>query len=108
MVKAQKLREISRTFQDDWLFANMVEGGKTPFLSAKELEKLGYKLIVFPVSALFAATEPMEKCLSRIGKYKSTAGCDDEFSLKDFEKVIDVSKFRMLERKFSVKKQGFK
>jgi methylisocitrate lyase len=102
----EELREISRIFQDDWLFANMVEGGKTPFLSAEELEELGYKFIVFPVSALFAATEAMEKCLSHIQKYKSTTGCYDEFSLKDFEKIIDVSKFRMLERKFNVKKGG--
>jgi methylisocitrate lyase len=100
----EELREISRTFPDDWLFANMVEGGKTPFLSAEELEQMGYKIIVFPVSALFAATEAMEKCLSHIQKYKSTTGCYDEFSLKDFEKIIDVSKFRMLERKFNVKK----
>ena len=30
---------------EDQLFANMVEGGKTPFLPAPELEKLGFKLV---------------------------------------------------------------
>jgi methylisocitrate lyase len=104
----EELREISSAFPDDWLFANMVEGGKTPFLSAEELEELGYKFIVFPVSALFAATEAMEKCLSHIKKYKSTAGYYDGFSLKDFEKIIDVQKFRMLEKKFGVKNRGSK
>ncbi len=94
----EELREISRTFANDWLFANMVEGGKTPFLSAEEIEKLGYKFIVFPVSAFFAAAEAMEKCISHIKKYKSTTGHYDESSLKDFEKIIDVSKFRMLEK----------
>lgn len=104
----EELREISRAFPDDWLFANMVEGGKTPFLSAEELEELGFKFIVFPVSALFAATEAMEKCLYNIKKYKSTAGYHDEFSLKDFEKIIDVPKYRMLEKKFGVKSKGSK
>lgn len=33
----EELREISRTFADDWLFANIVEGGKTTFLLAKEI-----------------------------------------------------------------------
>lgn len=99
----EELREISSAFPDDWLFANMVEGGKTPFLSAEELEDLGYKFIVFPVSALFAATEAMKNCLTHIKKYKSTVGYFDELSLKDFEKIIDVAKFRELEQKFGVK-----
>jgi methylisocitrate lyase len=104
----EELREISRAFPDDWLFANMVEGGKTPFLSAEVLEELGYKFIVFPVSALFAATEAIEKCLSQIKKHKSSAGYYDGYSLKDFEKIIDVPKFRMLEKKFGARKRGSK
>lgn len=103
---AEELREIARTFPNDWLFANMVEGGKTPFLSPAELEQLGYKFIVFSVSALFAATEAIERCFSRIRMNKSTAGCLDDFSLKDFEKIIDVPKFRLLERRFTVKNRG--
>jgi len=39
------------------LFANMIEGGKTPFLSAAELEQLGFKMVVYPLSGLFAATK---------------------------------------------------
>ncbi|MBF0277218.1 MAG: isocitrate lyase/phosphoenolpyruvate mutase family protein [SAR324 cluster bacterium] len=30
------------------LLANMVEGGKTPFMSSEELQKLGYSLVIFP------------------------------------------------------------
>ncbi|MGB7293470.1 MAG: isocitrate lyase/PEP mutase family protein [Thermodesulfobacteriota bacterium] len=104
----EELREISSAFPDDWLLANMVEGGKTPLLSAEELEELGYKFIVFPVSALFAAAEAMEKCLSHIKKCKSTAGYYDEFSLKNFENIVDVSKFRILEKRFGVKNRGSK
>ncbi|RMF29747.1 MAG: carboxyvinyl-carboxyphosphonate phosphorylmutase, partial [Candidatus Nitrosothermus koennekii] len=37
------------------LVANMIEGGKTPLLSAKELEEIGYKIAVFPLSALLAS-----------------------------------------------------
>jgi methylisocitrate lyase len=104
----EELREISSAFPNDWLFANMVEGGKTPFLSAEELEELGYKFIVFPVSALFAATAAMEECFHNIKKYKTTAGYLVEISLKDFEKIIGVPKFRELEKKFSVKNKGSK
>ena len=30
------------------VMANMVEGGKTPIYSGEELEKIGYKLVIFP------------------------------------------------------------
>jgi len=30
------------------LMANMVEGGKTPLLSAAELEAIGFALVIFP------------------------------------------------------------
>ncbi|MCH7480259.1 MAG: hypothetical protein IIC79_02580 [Chloroflexi bacterium] len=30
--------------------ANMVEGGKTPLLSADELESMGYSLVIYPNS----------------------------------------------------------
>lgn len=33
------------------LMANMTEFGKTPFVTAQEFERLGYKLVIFPVTA---------------------------------------------------------
>lgn len=104
----EELKEVSQAFPDTWLLANMVEGGRTPFLSAEELEELGYKFIVFPVSTLFAATVAMEGCLTHIKKHRSTAGYIDDISLEDFEKIIDVPKFRELENKFSRKNKGSK
>lgn len=35
--------------------ANMVEGGKTPFLDIQELEKMGYAIAIFPISTLLLA-----------------------------------------------------
>jgi 2-methylisocitrate lyase-like PEP mutase family enzyme len=37
------------------LIANMVEGGKTPVLSAKQLEKFGYRIAIFPATGFLAA-----------------------------------------------------
>ena len=33
----------------------MVEGGKTPILSHKELESLGFKVVVYPLTGLFSS-----------------------------------------------------
>ncbi len=41
------------------LLANMVEGGRTPVKSREVLTQLGYKLAIFPVTAMLAATQAM-------------------------------------------------
>ncbi len=45
----EQLQEISASFADRVpLMANMVEGGKTPALSAQQLQGLGFSLVIFP------------------------------------------------------------
>jgi 2-methylisocitrate lyase-like PEP mutase family enzyme len=43
--------------------ANMVAGGKTPLLSPSDLERLGYKLALYPVMLLSAAISAMQTTL---------------------------------------------
>ena len=54
-----EMRRIGRSFELP-LLANMVEGGRTPVLSRQALEELGYKLAIYPVTALLAATQAMK------------------------------------------------
>lgn len=48
------------------LVANMTEFGKTPYLSVSEFEGLGYRLVLFPVTALRMAAQAVEKMLSEL------------------------------------------
>lgn len=48
------------------LVANMTEFGKTPYLSAGDFEALGYRLILFPVSALRVAAKAIEDLLAEL------------------------------------------
>ena len=43
------------------LLANMTEFGKTPFMTAAEFEALGYKMVIWPVSALRMAARAHEE-----------------------------------------------
>lgn len=45
------------------LVANMTEFGKTPYLTAKEFEDLGYRVVLFPVTALRVTTKAVEALL---------------------------------------------
>ena len=61
------LRTIADRFKGVPLVANMVEGGKTPVLDAKTLSGMGYRLILYPISALLAVTRLLEKAYASVG-----------------------------------------
>ncbi|NLL52071.1 MAG: oxaloacetate decarboxylase [Peptococcaceae bacterium] len=48
------------------LLANQVIGGRTPRLTAKELEQLGYKILIFPDVLPFAASVLLRRILDKV------------------------------------------
>ena len=61
----EEMRRIGRAF-DLPLLANMVDGGLTPVLSAAALQDIGYKLAIFPVTAMLAANQAMENAYATL------------------------------------------
>ena len=59
----EEFGEYSRLV-DAPLLANMTEFGKTPYLTVEKFGELGYKLVIFPVTALRVAAKAMEGALS--------------------------------------------
>ena len=57
------------------LLANMVEGGKTPILSAKELQDIGYSVVAFPLSTLYAAAWALREVTTKLAREGSTRTC---------------------------------
>ena len=97
-----ELRTIASSF-DVPLFANMIEGGKTPFLSAQELEQLGFRMVVYPLSSLFAATRAVQEMALRLKAAGTTAGYDRMVSFEQFEEIIGVQGYREIETRFAAK-----
>jgi methylisocitrate lyase len=57
------------------LVANMTEFGKSPYLSAGEFEAMGYRLVLFPVSAFRVAVKAVEEFLrdlKRLGSQRDS------------------------------------
>jgi methylisocitrate lyase len=50
------------------LLANMTEFGRTPFMTAAEFETLGYKMVIWPVSALRVAGKAHEELYAAIAR----------------------------------------
>ncbi len=96
----EELKEIAGAFKDAPLFANMVEGGKTPFMTTEELEHLGYKIVVYPLAGLVSATKAIESCFNYLKDNRTSMGFEEMHTFKDFEEVINTAKYRDMESKF--------
>ena len=81
------------------MVANMVERGRTPVLSQAELEAIGYKIAIFPVTALLASVQAMVNVYQQFKQTGSSAGGTQPLydfaeltKLMGFEDVWDFDK----------------
>jgi 2,3-dimethylmalate lyase len=70
----EELRRIAEVFRGVPLLANMVDGGRTPLLSAAELGALGFKIALFPVTGLLAASAALLGVYTDLRRSGSSAG----------------------------------
>ena len=96
----EELKAIVAAFPDVPLVANMIEGGKTPQLSASELQQLGFKIVFFPVTTLLATTQVMTACLRQLKAEGTTASLQDLVGFKAFQELIGVSQYLQIEQQF--------
>jgi 2-methylisocitrate lyase-like PEP mutase family enzyme len=70
----KQMEKVCRRFSRVPLIVNMVEGGKTPFLPAQDLFELGFRVAIYPVTAVLAATYQMKKVLKALRETGTTQG----------------------------------
>ena len=84
------------------LVANMIEGGATPISSAKVLHKMGYKIILYPLSILYANTFATLQILKELKKSGSTTKFKKNLvNFNQFNDIVELTKFRSLEKKYA-------
>ncbi|MFL6482406.1 MAG: oxaloacetate decarboxylase [Nitrososphaera sp.] len=84
------------------LVANMIEDGVTPNLPATELLKLGYRVAVFPLSALYCATFAMRQVLTELRNTGATRDARNMMvTFKDFNQFMDLDRFIDLEKRYA-------
>lgn len=78
--------------------ANMVEGGKTPILIAKELQDIGYSIVTFPLSTLYAAAWGVRMAMKVLSTNGTTSGYMDKMiTFSDFNNLVGLEKVRETE-----------
>jgi methylisocitrate lyase len=65
LTTAEMFREFARRV-DAPLLANMTEFGRTPYFTAAEFEAMGYRMVIWPVSALRIAARAQEQLYATI------------------------------------------
>jgi methylisocitrate lyase len=80
------------------LLANMTEFGKSPLLPADELARLGYKMVIWPVTALRVAARAMEDCYTLLAASGTqTAMLERMQSRRDLYDVIRYHDYEALD-----------
>ncbi|MEE2699056.1 MAG: isocitrate lyase/PEP mutase family protein [Pseudomonadota bacterium] len=80
--------------------ANMVEGGSTPFLPPAELESIGYKIIIYPISLMLAGMKTMEDALGIMTSGSHPEGLSEFSHLRE---VVGFPAYYDVEKKYACK-----
>ena len=96
-----ELEQVAAAVPDTVRVANMIEAGKTPLLTPKELHDLGYDLIVSPLTGLFAATRAMANAYQTLREEGSLRDhLDLVVTFDDFNRVVDLDHHYGLEARY--------
>ena len=99
----EELHTIGQTFSDVPLLFNWAESGKTPALPLSDIRELGFKLVIFPVSLLFAATQTMLKILEHFQRGETSTSFGSQMvTFAEFTTLIGLPQVQTLEKKYGV------
>ncbi len=84
--------------------ANIVERGRTPQLPAAELEKIGYKIAIFPVASVLAETKVLFTVFDRLMETGSTNNIMEYlYDFEEFNLLMGAAKVREIEKRYLLK-----
>jgi carboxyvinyl-carboxyphosphonate phosphorylmutase len=102
LTSEQEAAEAARAFPGVPLLFNWAEGGKTPPLSLDRLHQLGYRIVIFPISTLLAATAAMRRILAEIAQAGTPAAALPGLpSFGEFCDFIGLPEVRAAEQRYA-------
>ncbi len=95
----QEMKQICASF-DVPLIANMVEGGRTPVLSAAALTALGYKIAIFPAAGFLAAGAALDAIYQTLAREGSSVNASTPlYPFSEFTKLMGFEEVWEFERR---------
>ena len=96
----EEMKLITSSFNIPVL-ANMVEGGRTPLMTAQELQELGYGLVIFPTSSTYITAQAVTRVMQELkttGTTKAMLG--EMIPFQQFNELVGLPAVREIEDKF--------
>ena len=100
----EEMGKINSELGDTLTLANMIEKGRTPLLNVTELEKLGYNLIIFPVSSVYVTARAVKDLMVYLKKNGTTKDLikDKMIPFEEFNTMIGLNKIKEIELKYKI------
>jgi len=96
-----ELEQIAAALPGVTLVANMVETGRTPLLTPKELADLGFLLVVSPLSALFTMVRAVQNSLAVLREQGTLRlHLDRLVDFDEFGRIVDLQGHSEREQRF--------
>lgn len=96
----EEMRAIARSI-DAPLFANIVNGGRTPLLGADTLKEMGFSIAIHPAIGFLSAGAALRKAYVDLRAHGETSADIDLYSFEEFNKLLGFQDVWDFERKFA-------
>ena len=96
----KQLEQIGSNFKGTPQMTNMFEGDyETPWLTPKELNGLGFSMILYPTTLLFQIVRTLQLALDHLRAGKQTSK-RDAVSLKQYLEIVGLDHWAQIEKRF--------
>ena len=100
----EEVERLAREFEGTgtYLFANMIEGGKTPIIPASELKEMGYAGVFWSCASLYLVAKTLKDAFTELAR----DGTSDAFlsrmiDFSEFNHFIGLDRYRELEKRYA-------
>jgi methylisocitrate lyase len=96
----EDMKRINREI-DAPTMANNVEGGKSPLLTAKQLESIGYNVVVFPIASTYCIAKAVTDLMGELKEKGTTeAFLDRMITFTSFNELVGLPDIRKKEESY--------
>jgi 2,3-dimethylmalate lyase len=96
----EQMRRIIREV-DAYHLVNMLPGGKTPLLNARELQEIGYSAVAYATACTYTIAKAVRELFESLHKTGTTAGFEDRMmSFDEFNCLVGLERIREQEEAF--------
>jgi len=100
-----EMAEIGRSIAKP-LLANMVEGGRTPILSAERLHALGYAIAIYPAVGFLAAAAALERAYAHLKRHGDSSALGESYGFRRMTELMDFPEVWEFERRWAQKESA--